>query len=143
LTIGFDCHILPLIDADMKNGISYLKLCLAPLAVCFAIFLSSGCGQAEKRENPAGTKAATAKADSLTIELGGQNGLSVFDILRRSRRVDFLRTPAGVFIKSVDSIATGDGYVWLYSVNNIMASIAADKYITADTDIIKWHFRKM
>jgi Domain of unknown function (DUF4430) len=84
----------------------------------------------------------TASTDSLIISLKGESGKSVFEITRAGHKVDFLNSPAGVFVKAIDSLESGYYYGWIYSVNDTFGQIASDRFVTKDGDIIKWHFRK-
>ena len=83
------------------------------------------------------------EADSLLIELSGMDSFSVLDILRENHDVEFTSSAMGAFIKAIDSIENGDGYFWLYSVNDSMAQVACDRYLTDSQDVIKWYFRKV
>jgi len=83
----------------------------------------------------------TVKGDRLAIEMVGVDSMSVFDLLIQNHQVDFQGSPLGVFVKAIDSIENGGGYFWLYSVNDSMAQVSCDKYMTSNGDRIKWHFR--
>lgn len=87
--------------------------------------------------------AAAKKQDSLVIELTGVDSASVLDLLKATHRVEHQSSAMGVFVKTIDSIRNASGVYWLYSVNDSMANIACDRYITKDGDRIKWHFRRM
>jgi len=113
---------------------------LATLMLGAILFLIAGCGKEEKaKESQSGSSPAK---DSLVIEMKGQTGKTVFEITRLSHKMDYRNMTGGIFVRGIDSIVAGGNYGWIYSVNNVMADIASDKYVTNDTDIIKWHFRK-
>ena len=80
--------------------------------------------------------------DSLVIELEGTDSMSVFDLLLNEHDVKFKSSLQGVFVAAIDSVKTGDGYYWIYTVNDSAAQTACDKYITRNGDRIKWLFRK-
>jgi hypothetical protein len=103
------------------------------------ISLISGCA----KETDSGKTAFRTAQDSLTIELHGENGKSVLEITVSSHKVDYLETAAGAFVRGIDSLSSNNNLGWLYSVNGKMADMASNKYITNDTDIIRWHYRKM
>jgi len=95
------------------------------------------------REKPAADKAAVAEVkDSLVIELEGVDSVSVFDLLKEKHAVDYKSSLQGVFVTAIDSVSGGDGYFWVYAVNDTPAQTACDKYITKNGDRIKWLFRK-
>lgn len=104
------------------------------------VSLVLGCGSSKTES--AGTTALSDKADSLTIELGGKDGMSVLDLTEEKHEVETHESPMGTFVKSIDSVASGDGYWWLFTVNDSTINTACDKYITKDGDQIKWHFKK-
>ena len=81
--------------------------------------------------------------DSLTVELRGVDSLTVFEILTSSHQVDYATTASGVFIKAIDSVENSGDFYWIYSVNDSMAQVAADRYIATEGDIICWHYRRM
>ena len=111
------------------------------LLVCIGIILIiSACGSGKKDSNHEKDR-DNATPDSIVIVLSGQTGKSVFDVTRAEHDVDFVQAPAGVFIKGIDSLASNANEAWMYSVNDSFVPIAADAYITHDTDIIKWHYR--
>ena len=80
--------------------------------------------------------------DSVVIELAGIDSVSAFDLLRRDHEVDYRSTALGVFVTAVDSFETSRTAFWIYTVNDSMLDMAADKAITADGDRVKWHYRK-
>ncbi len=96
------------------------------------------------KSDPADNSGAdtTASPDSVIISIKGETGKSVFEITRANHKVDFLDSPAGVFVKAIDSLESGYYYGWIYSVNDTVGQVASDRFITKDGDIIKWYFRK-
>jgi len=80
--------------------------------------------------------------DSLVIELTGITGKTVFEITRKRYNVDFVESSMGIFVKAIDSIPATGNFVWIFSVNDSFVPIGSNDYITNDTDIIKWHYRK-
>ncbi len=80
--------------------------------------------------------------DSLTIELEGSDSLSVFEILKLNHSVTTKSTAMGEFVTGIDSVLVGDGYFWVYTVNDTVPQVACDKMNVKKTDYIKWYFRK-
>ena len=94
---------------------------------------------------PAGKNAAVAPSsrDSVVIELVGRDLVNVFDLLRESHAVCFQPSMNGVFVKQIDSVKSGMSAFWIYSVNDTMPNMAADRVMTHAGDRVKWYFRKM
>ncbi len=90
----------------------------------------------------ADSAAKPSHVDSITVELTGVDSMSVFDLLRENHQVDVKSSAMGVFVQAIDSITNSDDAYWMYSVNDSMGQVASDKYITADGDLVRWHFRK-
>ena len=105
--------------------------------------LIAACGQNQQAKDAEPSAAKEPPRDSLTIRLTGSDSVSVFDLLRRSHDVDYQSSAMGVFVKAIDSISSHDHYFWVYSVNDTMARMAADKYLTSDSDRVVWHFRRV
>jgi len=74
--------------------------------------------------------------------MNGVDGKSVFEITKEQHEVEYIESAVGMFVQAIDSVEIGTDYGWLYSVNDSMGQVASDKYITDDSDIIKWHYRK-
>jgi len=84
-----------------------------------------------------------APIDSLVVSLIGIDSVSVLDLLRAEHAVEVQESAMGAFVKSIDSVENSQGYFWLYSVNDSMGKVAADKYLASDSDVVKWHYRKI
>jgi hypothetical protein len=118
--------------------------CLVALValVCF------GCGSSEDKsqstsKDVSDTSSLAVALDSITIELLGADSVSVFDLLVADHIVNYLYSGTGVFVKAIDSIANSTDHYWLYSVNDSMAQVSADKYLTSDGDRVVWHYRRV
>jgi hypothetical protein len=116
------------------------NLILSLLLTLIAFYIITLCGCNGDGTNDMNRGASDS--DSLVIVVKGQTGKSVLEILQEKHYLDFTAGPMGVFIRSIDSVEAKSGYIWVYTINDTMALIAADKYITVDSDIIKWHYRK-
>jgi len=75
------------------------------------------------------------------VELTGVQGKSVLDLLKDKTAVEYSDSASGAFITSINDIKNTDKEFWLYSVNGVDATVAADKYITKDGDQIKWEYK--
>jgi hypothetical protein len=113
---------------------------LLKLAIIILVMISAGCSR--KKEESDRKQDLSKPVDSVVIVLEGQTGKSVFEITSEKHHVEFLDSPAGAFVYMIDSLETGSRYGWMYSVNDSMGQVASDRYITDDTDVIKWHYRK-
>ncbi len=106
------------------------------LLVC--LLLTASCGKNKSETAPPRTNSA----DSLIIELSGQDGKSVLEITTASHSVDYSESSMGAFVNAIDSVYSAGGFWWVFTVNDSAGQIACDRYITDDSDVIKWHFRK-
>ncbi len=112
----------------------------------FCVLLQVSCShetpEADNSANDQAESAVVQPVDSVTIELAGIDSTSVFELLQVSHRVEYRNSAMGVFVTSIDAVEGGSSYYWVYSVNDSMGQIAADDYVTAEGDRVKWHFRK-
>ncbi len=116
---------------------------LMKLLIIFGLLLFIGCGEAEKETETAIEEVGVSgPVDSLIITLVGVEGKSVYEITKEQHEVKSVESAVGAFVHAIDSIEIGSEYGWMYSVNDSMAQVASDKYITNDSDLIKWHYRK-
>ena len=114
---------------------------LALLLVGVALMLLSAC---TNNGSKADTEPATAEnQDSVVVVLDGADSVSVFDLLRQEHEVEFKSSLMGVFVSGIDSVYNGDGYFWVYSVNDSSGNTAADKRLTSNGDRVTWHYRRM
>jgi hypothetical protein len=116
---------------------------LMKLLIIFGLLLFIGCGEAQKETETAIEEVeVSGPVDSLVITLDGVEGKTVFEITNEQHEVEYLESAVGMFVHAIDSTEIGSEYGWMYSVNDSMAQVASDKYITNNSDIIKWHYRK-
>jgi hypothetical protein len=112
-------------------------------AVLFLVsILIVSCGGEEEDQADTGSAIGKQRVDSVVYVFQGIDGRSAFDLLRKEHEVDFIPSEAGVFVNVVDSLEVNSKYGWMYSVNDTMGKIASDRFITSDSDIVKWHYRK-
>ncbi|NOY88509.1 MAG: DUF4430 domain-containing protein [FCB group bacterium] len=123
-----------------KNLVSFIILLLFGF-----LFLPSACTKEKTASNKKQTELKTNPldnfTDSLVIELKGKDSSTVFDLLKANHKVKYLSSALGVFVTAIDSLKITPRLFWVYSVNDSMAKIACDKYITKTGDKIKWHYR--
>jgi hypothetical protein len=125
----------------MKHRLYFILV----LAAGTAILAATGCGKKETAAKDAAKPDSVTVAnteDSVTIDLSGIDSVSPFALLQRRHVVDFKKTAMGVFVRGIDSIMAGPGTFWLYSVNDTMPEIAADRMLTRTGDKVVWHLRK-
>ncbi|MDH4157302.1 MAG: DUF4430 domain-containing protein [candidate division Zixibacteria bacterium] len=119
---------------------SYARYVVSLLAL--GLVLSCGQGQSPDADQPSGGEsAAPAVHDSLVVELIGKDSVSVFDLLRADHEVNHYVTAMGVFVRAIDSVENSSTACWIYTVNDSMIDLASNHYITADSDLVKWHYR--
>lgn len=112
---------------------------VAVVAVAFSLF---GCRGREAGSDAPRLASAGQERDSVVVMLIGVDSMTVFDLLKSLHAIDYQSTAAGVFVKSIDSVYGGSEAYWIYSVNDTLAQVAADKYVTRRGDVIRWHLRK-
>jgi hypothetical protein len=101
-----------------------------------------GCGSAEKSQDNGSAEVSQSPFDSLVLTLEGTEGRTVFELTAEKYHLDYIESAVGNFIHAIDSIEISHEFGWLYSVNDTMATVASDKQVTRDGDIIKWHYRR-
>ena len=79
--------------------------------------------------------------DSVTFTMVGQDSVTVFELLRMSHYVESRETSMGVFVLGIDSIRGGGEGNWVYTINDTVPKIAADKMFTRQGDTVVWKFR--
>jgi len=119
----------------LKKGFAFV-LTLALIAAVVA------CGGDGDRETDR-SDLESVPQDSLVITLQGQAGQTVFGLTAESHHLDYAESSAGILVKGIDGIHASRTHAWLYSVNDTMGRVAADKYTTGNSDIVKWHYRKL
>lgn len=90
---------------------------------------------------PATVVAEPEKIDLKIVEYSGVERKNVLELLQQNAKVEYTPNDNGAFITSVNGIKNSDTEFWLYSVNGVDATVAADKYITKSGDRIKWEYK--
>jgi len=126
----------------LKMNIFNKKNILAlDIIVILALFSVVSCGDKDNNSSE-NTNKGNNDTDSLVIEIAGFTGKSVFDLTLEKYHVNFVESSMGIFIKAIDSIASTRNFGWIFSVNDSFVPVASNDYITNDTDVIKWHYKK-
>lgn len=112
-----------------------------PVIVTVCLFLSGCKSDPAPADQPAASKDSVSPRDSVVFDLAGQDSLSVFDLLQLDHQVDYRSTAMGVFVTAIDSISQCDHAYWVYSINDTMPKLAADRMLTRSGDRIRWHLR--
>ncbi len=111
------------------------------IIVILVLFSFVSCGDTDNNSSEK-TNNGNKNSDSLVIEIAGFTGKSVFDVTLEKYHVDFVESSMGVFVKAIDSIESTRNFAWIFSVNDSFVPVASNDYITNDTDVIKWHYKK-
>jgi hypothetical protein len=113
------------------------------IGLILGLLLLAGCGE-KKNETEATSKMEekSEPVDSLVITLQGVNGESVYELTKKHHQVESVESAVGRFVHTIDSVSINSNYGWMYSVNDTMGQVASDKYITHDSDVVQWHYRK-
>ncbi len=107
-----------------------------------------GCGT--KEEDTSKSPAETASnpndpensgRDSVTVTLLGQDSVTVFQLLQMSHYVEARETSMGTFVTGIDSVRGGSVGFWVYTVNDTVPKIAADKMFTRAGDTVVWKLK--
>ena len=122
----------------MKNKKRKAAISLILISGLLAVL---ACGNNEKN-SAAKTNRDNNFTDSIVIELAGFTGKSVFDLTLEKYNVDYVESSVGIFVKAIDSIPSTKNFGWLFSVNDSFVPVGSNDYITNDTDVIKWFYRK-
>jgi len=109
--------------------------CLAAAVLSLAL-AGGGCGEP-------GTPGATAAADSAVVLVVADDSATVLELTRRQHRVECRNTAMGAFVTGIDTLRAGGQAYWVYSVNGTTPDRAADKFLAAPGDTIRWRLRKV
>lgn len=116
----------------MKNR----KIVLLLIPLIAAGILLTGC---QKKSIPADSVIAQEQVKELTYQ--GQDGKSVYDVLKENHQVEADESDLGVMVKSIDGVSQTDSEFWLYDVNGEQSNLSADKQQTKSSDVINWQLK--
>ncbi|MEW5794941.1 MAG: DUF4430 domain-containing protein [Candidatus Zixiibacteriota bacterium] len=129
--------------APIMHSVSRL---IPVISILTFLAIITGCGRGQQAENRLSDTAASAQPapqDSLVIDLVGIDSTTVLDLLLAKHRVDYRVTAGGAFVVAIGDAKNSAEYFWLYSVNDTMARVACDQYLTRTNDRVRWHYRKV
>ena len=115
----------------MKNR----KIFFLLIPLVAASIMLSGC---KKSTQPTATAAVQQVKD---VTYSGQDGKTVYDILKETHNVDASTSSMGVLVKSIDGVSQTDKEFWLYDVNGTESNVGADQQMTKSTDVIHWQLK--
>lgn len=144
----------------MKN---YKKMFLASILFLSLIFIA-GCGtnnesrstttnpttesqepdtKATNTEEPNGEISGVEdeqNSQAKTVTYQGVEGKNALELLKLNALAIVQPSKDGSFVQSINGIKNSDKEFWIFYVNGEMASVASDKYITKDTDVVEWKY---
>lgn len=118
------------------------------ILVLAALLLCLGCSSSENGEpiespQSSALTLSSCSADSICINLIGEDSVSVFDLLMRNHEVANRTSAMGMYVTGIDSMHNSRDAFWLFSVNDTMPQSSCDQVITRTGDKVTWHYRKM
>ena len=121
---------------------------LLGILLILALLLINGCSKKQEAKPEVETTAETlveeiTPADSIVLEFVSEDSISVYDLLDQKHELELKTTATGSFIIGIDSTYNHEGFFWIYSVNDSMAQISCDQYMTKPGDTVRWHYRNM
>lgn len=117
-------------------------LSLMGILAWLTITLASCGGRQEDTSSDSGKSESSAAQDSVVITLVGEDSVSVLALLQRDHEVASKSSVMGKFVTAVDSLESGASVFWVYTVNDSSPDVACDRFLTSDSDTVRWHFRK-
>jgi hypothetical protein len=69
-----------------------------------------------------------------------RDGDTVLTLLKKTAEVKYKESASGVFIESIHGISNDPqkNLWWVYSVNDVSASVSCDKYVLKEGDVVRW-----
>ncbi|MBD3401878.1 DUF4430 domain-containing protein [candidate division GN15 bacterium] len=104
------------------------------LVVLLIVFTSAiSCGRRKTEGDP---------KDIATIELTGRDSTTVFELLNEAHEVQFKQSSLGTFVTGIDTLEVTPETFWVYTVNDSMPDVGADRCTTQAGDRVVWHLRE-
>ncbi|MFH2049510.1 MAG: DUF4430 domain-containing protein [bacterium] len=123
------------------------SLRLLGILFIIALLVIGGCSKKQEAEPKVEAAVETMEeitpVDSIVLEFVSEDSISVYDLLDQKHELELKTTATGAFIIGIDSTYNHEGFFWVYSVNDSMAQISCDQYITKPGDTVRWHYRNM
>ncbi|MCX6812821.1 MAG: DUF4430 domain-containing protein [Candidatus Berkelbacteria bacterium] len=95
----------------------------------------------KNNENKKQATETTINNNAKVVEYDGEDGKTVFQILKDKYQVDSTDSSAGVLVNAIGSVKNTSTLFWLYSVNGVDATVSADHYFTKNDDKVKWEYK--
>ena len=84
-----------------------------------------------------------SSAQTSVITYDGEEGRTVYDLLKSKYQVEASESSFGVMVNSINGLKATSTKFWLYSVNGTQLDVAADQYKTHNTDKVTWEYKGM
>jgi len=82
--------------------------------------------------------------DGQSVSYQAQNGQNALDILKKDHQIETKQYDFGQSIESVDGVkARVNNKYWIYYINTVSATGAADKYLVKSGDKILWKYENL
>lgn len=124
----------------MKNS----KLAIWILSVVVLIGVAFGgvwYYQTNQETNSTEETTQTESIQSKSIAYDGEDGKTVYDLLKEKYQVEATEGSYGVMVNSINGLAATDSEFWLYSVNGQSGDVSADKMATKNGDQVLWEYK--
>ncbi len=92
---------------------------------------------AEKKTNVT----TVAITDPNVVEFTSKEGQTALEVLKANAEVNYTNSSSGALVNEVNGIKNSDTKFWIYSVNGVDGTVAADKYICKNGDVVKWEYK--
>lgn len=124
-----------------KNGIKIVWYAIVAVIIALGVWGGvSYRNNQNKNQTPATTTSATVQP-AKSIAYSGEDGKTVYDILKLKYQVEATEGSYGVMVNSINGLKATDKEFWLYSVSGKSGDIAADKQATKSSDTILWEYK--
>ena len=110
------------------------------VAALFTCLFLLGCGPDSGDDRLDGSGTAADSAGSLAITLLATDSVTVLDLLKVDHTVEYHSSAMGLFVTAIDSVTSGAGRFWTYTVNGRIISQACDRYRVGPGDTVIWRF---
>ncbi|NIM47623.1 MAG: DUF4430 domain-containing protein [Candidatus Aenigmarchaeota archaeon] len=110
--------------------------------VISTLFLGLGIYKVTDKTKETPTSVVKEQKNPKLIQYEGREGKSVFELLKAGNQVVASESSLGVFVSEINGIKNTENEFWLFYVNDKLAEVSADTYITKDGDKIEWRFEE-
>jgi hypothetical protein len=111
------------------------KILFLLIPIISATILLTGC----QTKNTTPVVSSIQETKELTY--AGQDGKTVYEILKGTHQVEADESSLGVLVKSIDGVSQTDKEFWLYDINGEQSNLGADKQETKSTDVVHWQLK--